>query len=598
MARASKAPEQAPDGTPSLYQLPMGEATLATTERALLGACILSADALNSAKALDPEDMYHPHHRALLRLLRRFAQSNKPYDLTLLAEYLDGDAEELAACGGSLAQIANYADDVPSTAIVPAYVRAIQDSATRRRIRSLGSAISEELCAAAGDRRIDISDAVAKARARLAAALPGHTQTVETEGPEADVFRLLSISKEDRNPRPTLSNLFTVFRDDSRWRSLRLNMLGNNLEYQDGKQPHEALFLATTARWLATHYGLEAGGPMIQSALLAAAQGRAYNPVQEYLDRLVWDGVSRLDSMRTDILGCPPPAEGDFHKLHNAYLRRFAIGAVARAMKPGCKMDTALILVGAQGAKKSTFFAEWFGRQWFGDSPIPIGDKDAFIQLQTVWGYEAAEMEDLGRKTAEAVKQFLSAGTDVYRAPYDREARHHPRHSVMMGSANRQQILTDETGSRRFWPITIPDNALIDIPRLLADRDQLWAEATAAFRKNEPWWFTREEETALERAKDVEQYELEDAWYPEIIAWVNSRGNAEPFQIVDIFNGLKLDHSHRNKTNQERVGAILRRMKCTQDRLKNDQGQRLRVWYPPPPEPPKIAPLFDDSAPF
>jgi len=62
--------------------------------------------------------------------------------------------------------------------------------------------------------------------------------------------------------------------------------------------------------------------------------------------------------------------------------RRFFIGAVTRALEPGCKMDTMLVVEGDQGIGKSTAVSELFYNHWFSDDLSDIGSKDANLQLQ------------------------------------------------------------------------------------------------------------------------------------------------------------------------------------------------------------------------
>jgi len=58
-----------------------------------------------------------------------------------------------------------------------------------------------------------------------------------------------------------------------------------------------------------------------------------------------------------------------------------------------------------------------------------------------------------------------------------------PRQFVIIGTTNETDgYLRDATGNRRFWPVRIQR---FDLPRLRADRDQLWAEAAEAERLGE-----------------------------------------------------------------------------------------------------------------
>lgn len=558
---------------PSIYVLPFAEHSLKATERAVLGALLLDHATIAQVAHLDPDDLHYAAHRGLLKLLRRLHASGETWDLTLVVDRVRTDPAESDACG-DVGDILSMPDECPALDMLPSYVASIQDSAARNRLRRLGSQASERLIKVAGDPKGDYAHEVDRLIADLRAALPIRTRATDATGPEDAVWRSLVLTEAGK-PKGAASNLYRILRDDSRWKSLRLNLLGGNVEHEGKAQDKEARFAHHVAEWLSNHYECEAGIASIQGALLAAAQTRAYNPVRDYLTSLQWDQEPRLHRVLTEILGCPD------NRLHQAYIRRFLIGSVARAMEPGVKFDTALIFVGAQGAQKSTFFARLYGRSWFGDSPIPIGDKDAFIQLAAVWCYEAAEMEDISKKTAEAIKQFLSGSTDVYRAPYDREARHHPRHSVMVGTTNKPEFLTDETGHRRFWPITIPDHVLIRLDLIDTWRDQLWAEAAAAHAAGEQFWLTRAENDELARDEDIAQYQVEHPWTPTIDDWLKLAPHR--FKTADVLSkALKLDPHHHTKGNAGIVSGILSRLGLKQEIAKVG-GRSDRSWVNPRP---------------
>ena len=90
---------------------------------------------------------------------------------------------------------------------------------------------------------------------------------------------------------------------------------------------------------------------------------------------------------------------------------------------------------------------------------------------------EFAELESLSRAETGALKNFCSIQYDLMRDPYGRVTSRVPRRLVFTGTVNEFGFLKDSTGNRRFWPLTVQKP--IDVPRLRADRDQLWAEAAA-----------------------------------------------------------------------------------------------------------------------
>lgn len=400
-------------------------------------------------------------------------------------------------------------------------------------------------------------------------------------GPDFTVRRQLALTEKGK-VKPTYANACKILRLDARWASLRMSSLGDVVEY-DGKEFKEGPGTAHAAEWLQDHYGFEGGEVCVKSAVFAIAQGRVYNPVKEYLESIRDTHLQKgrvIDTIVETFLGIKKPTD-----LQRAMVSRFLIGAVARALNPGCKMETALLLVGEQGAKKSTFFNTLFG-EWFGDSPIPIGSKDAPIQMARVWGYEASELEDLtSKRSADSVKQFMATRRDLYRAPFARTAALHPRHTVLCGTTNKATFLTDETGNRRFWILTVPDDWIIKIDEVAAWRDAIWAEALERYEANEPYHFDRADDVL--READTKQYLEEDPWLPIILAWVDGRTAA--FTRKDVMaDALKLGPDQMDRIASARVGRTLSRLDFKE--YPSAAGYRgLRVWMKKA-EPLKVVP--------
>jgi hypothetical protein len=237
--------------------------------------------------------------------------------------------------------------------------------------------------------------------------------------------------------------------------------------------------------------GFSPGREDVEAAIATCAEQRPFHPIQNYLRSVDWDGVPRLASMAYDYFGSEST-------LHSELVKKWMISAVARAMNPGCKVDTALMLHGEQGYFKSSFFAI-LGAQWHADSAIDIANKDSFQQIHAAWLYEFAELENVVHGRAESrLKAWLTSTHDMFRAPYARSVTRKARSCVICGTTNRKQFLTDETGSRRFWIVSVQK----PVPReLLAEmRDQIWAEAFAAYEAGEQWWLDREQDVELEDA--------------------------------------------------------------------------------------------------
>jgi predicted P-loop ATPase len=304
----------------------------------------------------------------------------------------------------------------------------------------------------------------------------------------------------------------------------------------------------------------------VHQACQEVAYRRGYHPVRRYLEKLRWDGVERLDTVAEDYLGA------DGSALNRAIMRRFFVSAVARAMRPGCKVDTMLILVGKQGALKSTFFKELASESWFVDSPIDLARKDAYEQLRSGWIIEWAELESLFRaRDANTVKSFLSSCIDTYRPSYGRSVIAVPRSCVIVGTTNQEEFLTDETGNRRFHPIRVGE---ISLDKLAEQRDQLWAEAAYHYRRGEPWWLSQEEGEALDAAH--EEHRVRDAWEDKIIDWALS--HITPFTTGEVLEkALEKPSGQWSRGDEMRISRTLRAAGWS--RKTDPENVKTKKWF-------------------
>ena len=213
-----------------------------------------------------------------------------------------------------------------------------------------------------------------------------------------------------------------------------------------------------------------------------------FNPVKRYLDKL--PDLSPNDwpewnSLANRLFGTSDP-------MAQTKLSRWLIGAIARAVEPGCKMDTALVIRGAQGIGKTSMLQALFGKHFRTLLSHQSTTEQQRI-MQQAWGCELGELEATFRaKDISALKAFLTETHDSYRDLYVNAPVARPRHTVFAGTTNETAFLNDATGSRRFWVIDA-DNHQIPVGWVQENRDHIWAVAYHLYGQKEQWWMTAAE---------------------------------------------------------------------------------------------------------
>ena len=320
--------------------------------------------------------------------------------------------------------------------------------------------------------------------------------------------------------------------------------------------------------WLATEFGLPINNAThIAHGVQMAADLNRFHPVRDYLDRLRWDGVSRLAGWLSRYAGA---AECEYVSLVGRF---FLIGMVARIFKPGCPMQYMPIFEGEQGRGKSTLL-RILGGQWFADTGLSIGEKDAYIAIQGVWLYEVAELDSFNKKDATAIKSFVTSQFDKFREPYGRRDVMRPRQVVFAGTTNQHEYFKDTTGNRRFWPVTVGE---IDLEALAEDRDQLFAEAVALFKAGKRWYPTRDEEARLFVPQQRDR-ELSDPRLEAIVQWLETPNNfhRKRFTSMEILEGAwDIPPGRADRSVTTAFGMAMRKLGWKTER----DGHRQTTYY-------------------
>jgi putative DNA primase/helicase len=326
--------------------------------------------------------------------------------------------------------------------------------------------------------------------------------------------------------------------------------------------------------WFEEVRGVSFGKQRIVDALRLVAHRNAFHPVQQYLETLSWDGVPRVDRWLEDYCAVVPEST-NHASLVRSVARKWLLSCVARAMTPGCKVDTMLILEGRQGIGKSTALSALAGEGLHSDAAIDFGSREACQVLQGIWIFELAELDAILRRDTSTIKAFLSRASDRFRVPYGRTAETVPRSVVFCGTVNHGSYLRDTTGNRRFWVVRC--DGPLDTEGLRVARDSLWAEAVHLYRQGESWHLDAAHEAGM---RDEHESRLEEDPFEErLAAWTSPRTDEKgelPYAMTEILQaGLGLPAHAHNPRVTGRVSAVLAKLGYR----KRKRGGEPRTYY-------------------
>jgi hypothetical protein len=287
---------------------------------------------------------------------------------------------------------------------------------------------------------------------------------------------------------------------------------------------------------------------LVLQAMLEAAEQQAINPISDWVKSLTWDGTARMDDWLVRA-GCEDTS------VARKVGRKWLIALIARALKPGCKMDDVLILVGEQGRKKSTLLEAIAGEGLFTDSSVAF-ERDDKMVMHRRWVIELSELAAFKKAAQETVKKFFRQKVDSFRAPYAREVRDHPRHFLIVGSTNDPEFLSDATGNRVYWPVKVPKDVMLDVAWVREFRVQLLAEARVAFDAGEDWWFEKSPQDLIEAQQAHEVEDALDGFVATALKGLQADRDGLPeFKLSELMQLMGADAG--NKGLQMRITAIL-----------------------------------------
>lgn len=213
-----------------------------------------------------------------------------------------------------------------------------------------------------------------------------------------------------------------------------------------------------------------------------------YDPLDDYLFALgnKWDGtdhIGRLAStVKTDL------------KQWQEWFRLWFVGMVAQWMGRNVKYANSIVplLISPQGYHKSTFCRALLPpelRWGYLDNLIMDEKKSVMQAMADFLLINLDEFNSISPKTQQGfLKNTIQLTTVNVKRPYAKRREDLPRLASFIATSNMTEVLSDPSGSRRFFVVRLTEPIDTDYK---PNYEQLYAQAVEAVMRNEQRWFDK-----------------------------------------------------------------------------------------------------------
>lgn len=408
---------------------------------------------------------------------------------------------------------------------------------------------------------------------------------VTKEAPELDLLFTLN-DKKDKVITQNTENICRVIRGHAEFAGVfRYDVFKNTLERFVNKSPrnqtprwrgledNDAVDIQTRIQILFPCFN-KVGKDMVYDAIIKVSKENTVDSASDFITAIKWDGKERLNTWLTQTYGVKDDA------YHQTVGSNWMKGLVKRIIEPGCKFDYVLVLEGEQGTKKSTSLGV-LGRDWHVETTMSTDNKDFFMQFSGKAIIEFSEGETLSRTEVKRMKAIITMQTDKYRPPYERTSQDFPRRCVFAMTTNQTEYLKDETGNRRWLPVTVvlPE---ANVEWLAVNRDQLFAEAyhRAIILKETLYEFPKEEMITAQNARRVTDPNADTIamWYHGKLTQAQRDNGITVEQVYRDAINKGFSPKPIDKFNEMNIADTLKTVLKLEKRRRLRENARVTVW--------------------
>ena len=232
----------------------------------------------------------------------------------------------------------------------------------------------------------------------------------------------------------------------------------------------------------------------------------AYHPFRFYLEHLSpWNGEE--DHILGLSLSVNIKGDTDEQFLFAEYLKKWLVAMVASWMDDRVVNNVMLVLIGEQGAYKTTWFSHLLPpplREYFyTKTNSGMVSKDDLLTLSQYGLMCWEELDSMQLKELNKLKAVMTMPSINERAAYAHYHENRPHLASFCGTGNNVQFLSDPTGTRRWLPFEIES---IESPLTSPfDYEGIYSQAYALYKQGFRYWFDKNE--ILRLAQHNQQFE-------------------------------------------------------------------------------------------
>ena len=224
-----------------------------------------------------------------------------------------------------------------------------------------------------------------------------------------------------------------------------------------------------------------------------------FNPFKEYLNNLSKPGEQ--DYIRELAQTVRVKGGKQEQQLWHLYLKKWLVGMVASWLSDDVVNNVILVLIGEQGAYKTTWFNYLLPpplKQYFyTKTNANRMSKDDILTLAQYALVCCEELDTMRPAELNQLKAAVTMPSIDERAAYAHYHEHRKHIASFCGTGNNTQFLSDPTGNRRWLPF--------EVESILSPREHpfhyegIYAQALSLYTSGFQYWFTKEEIQELNR---------------------------------------------------------------------------------------------------